>query len=336
MISPTDWIDESSQKGLISIIMPTYNRERFILSAVESVFRQEYRPIELVIADDGSTDDTAEKVSNWFKSVSPDPSFRLVYTRKPNGGASSARNWGVRHSTGEYILYLDSDDYLLPGAIARAVTILADSEFPYVYFRVQVSDEKLQPKESYLGQPFSRNDNDFTGYLWHTMGPVYRRSTVRKVGPWSEKLTAVDDWEYGTRVKLMGFYGHYNPGVIGLYRDHQDDRLNVYSFSRKYVLNLETACDLIVKTASEQDRLSFCLRKKIALRLVIHAVEFGMNHHRDDCHRLLEKARQLLPDASAFQAGTSLLKRFSGGITCNLLWQLNGLRMKTKAQARIS
>src|SRR5690606_28331545 len=130
------------EAGLISIIMPTYNRERFVLSAVESVFCQDYRPIELVIADDGSTDGTERKLSTWLGRLS-DPRFRLVYSRKPNGGASSARNWGARRSTGEYILYLDSDDHLLPGAISRAVKLLRECDkLPYIYFRVQLSDSE--------------------------------------------------------------------------------------------------------------------------------------------------------------------------------------------------
>lgn len=325
------WIDPTFQQGLVSIIMPTYNRGQFILAAVESVYRQDYRPIEVVVADDGSTDNTEEKLTEWLAKVAPDSDFSVNYSRKPNGGASSARNWAVERSRGEYILYVDSDDSLLPGTIRRAATLLNGNELPYVYFRVQNSDENLQPKESYIGQPFAGNDADLTDYLWHTMGPVYRRSTVNQVGPWSEELTAVDDWEYGTRVKLMGFEGKFDSNVIGLYRDHQEARLNVYAFSEKYVRNVEKACDLIIQTAKEQDRMSPVFRKKMALRLVVHAVELGMNHHRDDCRRLLDKAQQLLPHSPAFRAGAALLKRFSGRASCSVLWQINTWRMRARA-----
>lgn len=326
-----DWIDVSSQKGLVSIIMPTYNRQRFIIAAVESAFHQDYRPIEVVIADDGSTDNTENVISEWVAQRSPDPAFKVIYSRKTNGGASSARNWGVQHSSGEFVLYLDSDDCLLPGAVARAVVILDETDLPYVYFRVQLTDAELQPKESYHGRAFGGNDKDLIDYLWHTTGPVYRRSTIRAVGPWSEELTAVDDWEYGTRVKLMGFEGRFDPNIIAFYRDHQESRLNVYSFNPSYVLNCEKACDLIIQTAKEQNRMSPIFRKSIALRLVVHAVEFGMNRYPEDCQRLLDKAGQLLPNTAAFQAGTSLLKRFNSPAAYNLLWRMNEMRMKAKA-----
>lgn len=326
-----EWIDDSSKQGLVSVIMPSYNRENFILQAIESVFKQNYRPIELVIADDGSTDNTESKISEWIARTQPDSDFTLIYSRKPNGGASSARNWGARHSNGEFILFLDSDDYLLPGAIDRAVEHLRDDDLPYVYFRVQLTDANLQPKKEFHGREFAGTDNDLTDYLWHTMSPVYRRSTVKKVGPWSEELTAVDDWEYGTRVKLMGFRGKFDPSIIGFYRDHQEARLNVYSFNPSYVLNCEKACDLIVQTAKEHNRMSPVFRKRVALRLIVHAVEFGMNRHLEDCRRLLEKAQQLLPDSAAFQAGTGLLKRFKGPNAHRLLWRAHELRLKAKA-----
>lgn len=327
----TSWMAENGEAGLISVIMPTYNREKFILAAVESVFKQEYRPIELVIADDESTDGTEQKVLDWL-SETTDPDFKIIYRKKTNGGASSARNWGLRHSRGEFILYLDSDDCLLPGALERGSQLLKGSSLPYAYFRVQISDAELKPKTGqYFGRPFAGNDSDYIDYLWHTMGALFRRSTVCRVGPWSEDLASSDDWEYFTRMKLKGFRGCFDPEVIGLYRDHNESRVVVGSFNAAYVLNTEKACDLIVETAEEQDRLSFTLRKKIAFRLVIHAVEFGMHHHRDDCRRLLDKARRLLPHSPAFQAGISLLKRFSGGMTCNLLWRVNEWRVKAKA-----
>lgn len=325
------WIDGSFEKGLVSVIMPAYNRARLILPAVESVFRQDYRPLELIIADDGSSDNTEDVVTEWLTKVEPDTNFRLLYTRKPNGGPCSARNWAIRRSQGEFIQYLDSDDCLLPGAVRQGVERLEGTNLPYVYARVQIADSELNRKPGeYFGLPFAGNDADYTDYLWHTMGALFRRSTIKAVGPWDESLLSSDDWEYFTRVKLLGFRGEFDPTVVGLYRDHQDCRVVTDSFKPKYVLNVEMACDRIVKIAEERNCLSFTVRKKVALRLVIHAIQFGMNEHRVDCLRLLEKAQHLLPRSAAFQAGISLLKRFAGGTTCTLLWRLNEMRLGVK------
>lgn len=90
-----------------SIIIPTYNRSRFLINAIDSIRKQTFVDWELIIVDDGSTDDTAEKV----KSIK-DTRIRYVY--QENAERSAARNNGVRNSRGSFIAFLDSDDYLLP------------------------------------------------------------------------------------------------------------------------------------------------------------------------------------------------------------------------------
>ena len=94
---------------LVSIIIPVYNRENFVERCVKSVLAQTLRQIEIVVVDDGSTDNTGnicDQMAQW--------DYRLKVIHKQNGGPSSARNQGIRSATGKYIIFLDSDDYMMP------------------------------------------------------------------------------------------------------------------------------------------------------------------------------------------------------------------------------
>lgn len=100
------------QRGLVSIIIPTFNRKNFITEAVESCIQQTYKKIEIIIVDDGSTDGTEELVKQqqgkeWLNKP-------IRYYKQLNSGASAARNKGVEVSNGEFIQFLDSDDILFP------------------------------------------------------------------------------------------------------------------------------------------------------------------------------------------------------------------------------
>ena len=94
---------------LVSVIVPCYNYGRFLAQALDSVRGQDYPAVEVVVVDDGSTDDTAAVAARYPEAV---------YMRQENQGLSAARNAGVRASRGAYLVFLDADDWLLPGALA--------------------------------------------------------------------------------------------------------------------------------------------------------------------------------------------------------------------------
>ncbi|MBO5371388.1 MAG: glycosyltransferase family 2 protein [Lachnospiraceae bacterium] len=103
---------EISKKGLVSIIIPVYNVEKYIPKCIESVISQDYKKIEIVVIDDGSTDKSIEIVKNTNDE-------RIHIIHKVNGGQSSARNEGLKYCSGEYVFFLDSDDWLEPNAISN-------------------------------------------------------------------------------------------------------------------------------------------------------------------------------------------------------------------------
>lgn len=105
----------------ISVIIPTYNRSRFLGTALRSVLDQTYTNFEIVVVDDGSTDDTRSVVAT-FKA---DPRVRYIHQENRGGGAANARNTGVRNSRGDLIAFLDDDDVWLPAKLERQLEALA-------------------------------------------------------------------------------------------------------------------------------------------------------------------------------------------------------------------
>ncbi len=110
-------INSLNTNPLVSIVIPCYNGELFIGSTIESVLQQTYKPIQLIIINDGSTDKTFEAINKYVNS-------KNILINKPNTGVSDSRNIGMKYASGEYILFLDADDVLEKDFIQRRVEIL--------------------------------------------------------------------------------------------------------------------------------------------------------------------------------------------------------------------
>lgn len=108
---------------MVSVIIPTYNRENYVMRAVESVLNQTYHDVEVVLIDDGSTDNTAQKIQEIGRN-----DHRLKYFFQENKGVAAARNLGMQKSNGEYISFLDSDDVLEPDKIEEQLQELLKNQ----------------------------------------------------------------------------------------------------------------------------------------------------------------------------------------------------------------
>lgn len=110
---------------LISVIVPVYNTEKYLRKCIESILSQSYKNIELLLINDGSTDSSAEICRKYL-----DKDKRCYYFEKENGGLSDARNYGIERAKGEYITFVDSDDFFLEEAIEKlhATALLGESD----------------------------------------------------------------------------------------------------------------------------------------------------------------------------------------------------------------
>jgi glycosyltransferase involved in cell wall biosynthesis len=215
------------EPGLVSTVVPVHDRPRLLEEAVASVLAQTYRPIEIVIVDDGSTDDTS-RVADRLAAEHP-REVRALHVA--NGGPGWAREAGRRAARGEFIQYLDSDDLLLEGKFAWQVSALrADPDIGVAYGWTAYS---VGEQDGGADRPWKRTgeriDRMFPSFLqsrwWGTSTPLYRRSVTDAAGPWSD-LWNEEDWEYDCRVATLGVRLAYVPRFVSVQRDHGGARLS--------------------------------------------------------------------------------------------------------------
>lgn len=119
---------------LVSVIIPLYNAEKTALLAIESIVQQTYKSIELIIVDDGSTDNTSSMLSHYFE----EHSFPHQIIRQGNSGVAAARNSGIKNASGQYVVFLDADDYLDADIIEQAISSVQNERLLYQWGMVQI------------------------------------------------------------------------------------------------------------------------------------------------------------------------------------------------------
>lgn len=199
---------------LVSVIIPCYNQAHFLDSAIQSVLAQTYPHCEIIVVDDGSQDDTATAAAQY-----PD----IRYFWQPNSGLSSARNTGIRMSRGHYLVFLDSDDRLLPDALQTGVNCLhANPECAFVsghyrYIRADGSiiNEYPQPPidADHYKALLSRN------YIGMHATVMYRREIFDILGGFNPALRSCEDYDLYFRVARSYPVFHHDR-VIAEYRRH--------------------------------------------------------------------------------------------------------------------
>ena len=195
---------------LVTTIIPVYNRAKMVERAIKSVVSQTYRPIEIIVVDDGSTDNTPEKLQQLKSQVS-----ELKIIQQTNLGPGAARQAGLNTARGDYIQYLDSDDVLLPNKFADQIQALKNSsECQVVYGKTAVladSELDIAIDRQEFGVPIKKTgeqiDRMFPAFVrerwWSTSTPLFKREVVDKAGSWLP-LSAEEDWAYDCRVASLG------------------------------------------------------------------------------------------------------------------------------------
>lgn len=200
---------------LISIIIPCYNCELYVTDTVNSVFKQDYRPLEVICVNDGSKDNTL-KILNSI--VVPDGIYFNVITIE-NKGASAARNIGFNQSKGEIIQFLDADDLITKEKLS--------SQFRGFDDKVDIVLSDYTKMDAQLVMENSKSD--FSSILSNpvlcalrdvitSLNPIYRRSLIEKWGGYDEKLPCSQDWEFNLRLILSGARLKFVPGNFSVIR----------------------------------------------------------------------------------------------------------------------
>jgi glycosyltransferase involved in cell wall biosynthesis len=204
----------------VSVVIPAYNAARYLGEAVESVLAQTFEDLEVIVVDDGSTDDTAD-VAGGFAS-------RVRCVQQPNSGVSAARNRGIAESDSRYVSFLDADDTWLPEKVGRQVEALGGSpDCRFAYTAFFITDSTLEPLEVRHGS--------LVGTLLETLllhgnvvgasTPLCERELFAEAGDFDPALSQCADWDMWIRVARLTPFVYLDDALVN-YRQHGTNMSN--------------------------------------------------------------------------------------------------------------
>ena len=217
---------------LVSVIIPLYNSESFISNAVESILNQTYSNIEVIVINDGSTDNSYGEVKKY-------ESKKVKIFSQENKGASAARNLGLKHARGAYIQFLDADDYLSNNKIERQVNILIDNpDKVALCSTVYFFDGEDFLKKPIFDEWYNKNSNNPVDFLIKLYGGIESnnggmiqpnawlspRKIIDKAGQWNEELSLDDDGEFFCRVLLASSGVLFVESAVNYYRKFRNGK----------------------------------------------------------------------------------------------------------------
>ena len=207
---------ERSERPMFSVVIPTYNRERYIARAIRSVLNQTCDDYEVIVVDDGSTDRTRRIVREFGRQVR--------YIRQPNRGPSEARNTGIRAARGRYVAFLDSDDVFLPKKLEENKSFLERNpqcNFLYSwYYDVRGGRRRLRKGKQYEDLERFRYRLYRRDFTIRTSTVVVRRSSFEKVGLFHPRYRYSQDWDMWLRLAAHEL-GYCLRKPLALYRRHE-------------------------------------------------------------------------------------------------------------------
>lgn len=236
----------------VTVIIPTYNRAHFIKDAVESVLNQTYQDFELIVIDDGSTDNTREVLAVYKD--------KLTYIYQDNQGRSSARNQGIKLAQAEYIAFLDSDDVWFPDKLERQVPVLesASDNVALVHGYKCIVDKNLQPvsgwelKLRHLYARAERGEETYENYLRlaciFTSTILVRKSSLLEINGYDVSVKSMEDLDLYLRLLLQDYrFAFISEPPLIKYRCHENntDHLSSnYSYLQVYEKHLNECIKL--------------------------------------------------------------------------------------------
>lgn len=283
---------------LVSIIIPCFNAQEYIEECVNSVFKQTYRPIEVICVDNNSSDNTWGGLQE-IKKEHPE----LITVKETKPGAPVARNLGLSKAKGGWIQFLDADDIIAAEKLKRQMGFAVQNSVDIIVSDYKRMNNDLTVVEGEKSFKNLKNDtiNTCLSSIILTGNPIYRKEIFAKYGGWDETLTSAQDWELNLRFALNNVSFGYTPGFFLLSREVSNSlssnwkkvSLQASIVLLKYSKHLEsinltnTSLSKIIHTHYET--LKMCRDKKLRTE-IIQSIQSNYN----DAIQYLNPKRKLL------------------------------------------
>jgi glycosyltransferase involved in cell wall biosynthesis len=263
--------------ALVSIIIPIKNRSQFFEETAQSLVQETHREWEALVVDDDSA--VAE-----FKRIAAiaggDPRFRLMTKSVRRHGAPARRNEGLAASKGDYVIFLDADDLLAPDCLERRVKRLEENpQADFVVFQTGLFREK--PGDTNLVWDEFNDEDDLERFLrgdapWCCYGPIWRRSSLSRIGPWDERALSWQDWEFHIRAVALGLRYVKVPEPDSYYRLTRPGSISFKANMPRQIFNRARLFGRVAIFLREQDALNRRRRRILAAQFLRHAFYSGL------------------------------------------------------------
>jgi glycosyltransferase involved in cell wall biosynthesis len=232
------------ENSLISCIVPVFNGERYLGQALDSILAQTYRPIEVIVIDDGSTDGTRRLVTSYGDQVR--------YVWQPNAGPPRARNFGLSVAKGEFIAFLDADDLWQPDKLSLQMTHFRERPeldlcvtHCQVFWIPELHEEEARFRSHRLAQPLP-------GYVTQTL--LARRSLFDTVGDFDTSRKVGDPADWFLRAAEQGAIMELLPDVL-VYRRFHENNFSMESDTRRMKPSMQDAILQVLKASLDRRRV---------------------------------------------------------------------------------
>jgi glycosyltransferase involved in cell wall biosynthesis len=220
----------------VSIIIPCHNAAPYVGAAIESALDQTYAEVEVIVIDDGSTDDSLGVIRSYGD--------RIRWERTPNRGAPAARNRGLELARGAYVKFLDADDVLLPDCLERQVRqskALSNNQRAIVYGDALWVDADGNQLTHSSPRPRRADEDPIAHILTQnplTSCPLHRQSHLHEVGGFDESLARSQEHDLHVRLVLSGISFVHRAGAVYRYSEHgSDGRISGKTYAQQGVMS---------------------------------------------------------------------------------------------------
>jgi glycosyltransferase involved in cell wall biosynthesis len=251
----------------VSVVIPCHNSEKFIFEAISSVLRQTYNDIEIIVVDDGSSDDSWDVIKSFKEK-------KVKSIRQENKGGCNARNIGFSYAKGDYVMFLDSDDMIGPNVVESLVnTFKRGSDISACSWKRLVNENN-----SWLEKPSGLEkrpiNNDFlyawlSGWYIPPSALMWSREALEETGNWDESLAANQDGDLIMRALLSGKKINYSDKGVAYYRSHGVSKISV-SNNVKSISALKSRIKVLKKISSKLAELGRLEKYKVVIGQAYH------------------------------------------------------------------
>ncbi|MBC7391200.1 MAG: glycosyltransferase [Opitutaceae bacterium] len=288
---------------LFSIVIPTFNREKLIQRTIQSVLNQSYENFELIIVDDGGTDNTSNVVASFKDS-------RIKYLHKKNEERGVARNAGMEMSTGQYLTFVDSDDTFYEYHLQHAFDKIQKLNFPDFY-RQGYEVRDINGKLFFANNSLEGDANEFIlkGNYFSCIGVFLKKEVTDVVRFSTERmLCPSEDWDYWLRLSVR-YKFYYDNRITACMLQHNERSLNNFQENRSrltialLIKSLRNDYEFMAKRGHYLDQIRAQMYSLLCLNKVIHGSNKGLR-------RDLQKTLKLSKNELFRRRGLAILKYY--------------------------